>query len=208
MKYILAVCFPLFFYYLSQAQVTNLPPGEATHQSASQQCSDCSTGIEPALNQLNSGRSELNTELPDAPSSVSVETSNPFVWDLAVPSVPAKESATAPRPDPIWDKKAWAAQIFLVGTIIFDVEATHQGIAHHKCVEGNNTLREQPSRGELYVDNLKQFVPMVVMEGLGALALRHGHLPRWAWKAMVYGGPVYPSAMHLHGGIKWVTQCW
>lgn len=102
----------------------------------------------------------------------------------------------------------WAANIFLAGATIFDIEMTHEGIAHHKCVEGNLDLARHPSRGELYFDNVKAFAPMVLMGGLGALSGRAAHLPRWAWKTLGYIGPGYGSTIHLRGGIHWYTRCW
>jgi hypothetical protein len=140
---------------------------------------------------------------------MSSETQNAFTWNLAAPTAPSKQlTPVAPRSQPLWDKKALAAQAFLAGSMIFDVEATHQGIAHHKCEEGNLELQRHPSRGELYLDNLEQFAPMVLMEGLSAMALRHAHLPRWAWKTMLYAGPIEGSPGHIRAGTKWLTQCW
>lgn len=205
MKYILIACSSLFLYCLGQAQTTDLPAEAAKHQIRSQQCSDCSIEIAPVVKQPTAGESVLNTGLPDSPSFVSSEMPNAFVWDLTVPS---NKLAAPPRRDPIWDKKMWAAHLFLAGSMIFDVEATHQGIAHHMCVEGNSELTQQPSRGELYLDDLEQFAPIVVLDGLTALAGRSAHLPRWAWKPLGYIGPIYGSTIHLRGGSRWFTQCW
>ena len=102
----------------------------------------------------------------------------------------------------------WAAHIILAGSMIFDTETTHQGLAHHQCVEGNTDLLRHPSRSELYTDDLLQFAPEVVMDSLTALAGRAAHLPRWAWKPIGYIGPVYGSIVHFRGGISWYANCW
>ena len=37
---------------------------------------------------------------------------------------------------------------------MFDIEVTHQGLAHHKCVEGNEELGYTPSRGKMYRNDM------------------------------------------------------
>jgi len=188
---------------VSQAQTLTIPSFPSRPEAAIERCVDCDTHVAPSeSNQVEP--SVRASESPDAPSAIPSMTLEPPAWNLAEP----KTSALATRRDPVWDKKMMAAHLFLVGSIVFDVEATHQGIAHHMCVEGNTNLNRKPSRGELYLDNLEQFAPVVVMDGLTALAGRSAHLPRWAWKALGYVGPVYGSTMHLRGGIQWLTQCW
>ena len=145
--------------------------------------------------------------IPDAPGFDVSEAREPFVLGLTdnskapiAPSVPARE--------PVWDKKMWAAHFVLASSMIFDVEMTHEGIAHHRCVEGNSDVRSYPSRSELYLDNLKQFAPIVVMDWLGSAAFRAHHLPRWARMSLGYLGPGIGSAKHFKGGIDWYTKCW
>lgn len=155
-----------------------------------------------AVTEQGSASPKQTPELPDAPSARLV--AKPEVWDLAEKTAPA----VPPRLDPIWDKKMWAAHLALAGSMIFDVEMTHQGLAHHQCVEGNDNLSLRPSRSELYIDNLKQFGPIVFMDWLGTAAVRNGHLPRWIWKPMGLAGPIYSSIVHIKGGLAWYTRCW
>lgn len=64
---------------------------------------------------------------------------------------------------------------YFTGIVVFDVEMTHQGIAHHKCVE-NEVGDLFPSRGGTYRTDL------LVLAGLTALdyALAVPHLsPKW-----------------------------
>ena len=189
---------------ISHAQTLTTPSQSSSTATQIQQCADCPPELAISSQPSRVEPSMRTGELPSAPSAVPSLKPDPVVWNLTE----LKQPEAALRPDPIWDKKAWGMQIFFAGSIIFDVEATHQGIAHHRCVEGNSALRQKPSRGELYLDNLEQFAPTVFVNAMGVLAVRHAHLPRWAWKAMAYGGPVYPITMHLKGGIDWFTRCW
>jgi hypothetical protein len=47
----------------------------------------------------------------------------------------------------VLDKKFWVAHGLFLDSIIYDAELTHQGLAHHRCVEGNINLGQRPSRG-------------------------------------------------------------
>lgn len=209
MKCFVAACFSVFLCCPSQAQTADAVVGFAKSQICSQQWNDCSTQVAEDVKQPTAEQNALDKRLPDAPSSVSSDAQNAFTWDLADPKAPTKQlPRVAPLSEPIWDKKALAAQVFLAGSMIFDIEATHQGIAHHRCVEGSLVLPRHPSRGELYLDQLEVFAPTVVMEALGAMALRRAHLPRWAWKSMLYLGPTEGSPGHIRAGTKWLTQCW
>ena len=205
MNYVVLACFLLLPCLLSQAQTTTGAAEVHNRKIDSQPCTNCAT--DPAIYDEQDGadRTVPNSELPDAPSSTGPARQDTFVWSLTEPT---KQPNAAPPPVPIWDKKVLAANIFLAGTTIFDIEMTHEGIAHHKCVEGNLALTRHPSRGELYFDNLQQFVPVVVISGLTALSGRAAHLPVWFWKTMEYMGPVYGSTIHLRGGIHWYTRCW
>ncbi len=200
-----AACLLLLPGPFSHAQKTVGTADSAKSEIHSQPCINCSTAVAPSPEQNGAEPTVPNSELPDAPSSTTLARQDTFVWSLTEPT---KQPNPAPPPVPIWDKKMWAANIFLAGATIFDVESTHQGLAHHMCVEGNSDLNNKPSRGELYLDNLEQFAPVVVMGGLTALSGRAAHLPVWAWKALRYIGPIYGSTIHLRGGIRWYTRCW
>jgi len=146
-------------------------------------------------------------QLPNAPLTVPGRGDAPahFEWNLGTPVMQTDRPFHRPT---IWDKKMWAAHMVLAGSMIFDVEVTHEGVAHHRCQEGNLDLHSHPSRGELYRDNLFQFGPIMVMDWLAAKAARNGHLGRRYWKPIGYIGPVYGGFMHFRGGTKWLTNCW
>jgi hypothetical protein len=198
------MCFLLLSCSLSQSQTVPVSADTATNETGTQQSTDCCITV--ALSgQQNEGKQRVgNSELPDAPSTTSLAQTDEVIWNLSEPATQPKPTL---HPDPIWDTTMWTAHIFLAGTIIFDVEETHQGLAHHNCIEGNSDLQSHPSRGELYRDNLLQFAPEVGMDWLVAAGGRSGHLPRWAWKTLGYMGPVYGGTVHLRGGIRWVTRC-
>jgi hypothetical protein len=192
----------LFSSLISQAQTLTMPSQLDRSSPDTQECATCSADVPLSARQQLAESSVQSSPLPDAPSAtVSLQ---PGTWSLSE----AKQSAAPARPDPVWDKKMWAAHIILAGSMIFDVEMTHQGVAHHQCVEANTNVPRQPSRSELYLDNLKQFAPLVVMDWLGSAAERAGHLPRWVWKPMGYAGPIYGSVVHIRGGLSWYTRCW
>ena len=105
--------------------------------------------------------------------------------------------------------KTWVgAYSFYLGTIVFDVETTHQGLAHHRCQEGNLELGPRPSRGELYRDNLlKEYLPLTAINLLLQAAWRGDGQPKaWKWVPLIGAG--YGSTVHLRGGIEWYQRCW
>ena len=203
MNYVVLACLLLFPCLSSQAQTGSAADVDKTDIDT-QSCTDCVTALSQKEDEAE--RAVPIRELPDAPSSTSLAKNDTFVWSLT--AEPTKQADTAPRPAPIWDKPMWAATIFQAGATIFDIEMTHEGVAHHKCVENNLTLARHPSRSELYLDNLQEFAPAVVLNGLGVLGLRAAHLSRWYWRTVGYFSPAYGSTIHLRGGIHWYRQCW
>lgn len=202
--FLVACCSLIFSCPFSRAQGTIASPN-AVQSDTQSTCARCSPKLAPLKDQNDAELSATNRVLPDSPGSTVPAMPDTFVWSLTEPT---QQPTMAPPRVPIWDKKMWAANIVFAGAIIFDVESTHQGIAHHRCVEGNTDLSKKPSRGELYGNNLEVFIPIVVMAASGALAGRSAHLPRWAWKAMGYIGPGIGTFKHLSGGIHWYTRCW
>ena len=93
---------------------------------------------------------EKSEVLPDAPSAVRKQ-----------PSFLAFRGPRDPSPlrtnrEVFHNKILVTTQLVWLGAIVFDVEATHQGLAHHKCVEGNGS-NPQPSRGGLYRSDLAEY---------------------------------------------------
>ena len=101
----------------------------------------------------------------------------------------------------VFDKKFWVAHGIFLDSIIYDAELTHQGLAHHRCVEGNVNLGQHPSRAEIYRNNLlEQFLPLTIMDWA---------LGKYVWKGLGYEGATMGSVVHFRGGTKWLTSgCW
>jgi len=85
---------------------------------------------------------------------------------------------------------------------VFDIEMTHQGVAHHKCVEGGFDGDPHPSRKEMYVIDMTIFT---VVTGLDYLFAK-GHPPKWL--PVQYVMPSIGIGKHLKGGIAWYSRCW
>ena len=131
--------------------------------------------------------------LPDAPSEKMEPKKG--VWDDSV----------LPGPNITWrhvftDKRFLIPHLVMIGSVVFDAEITHAGIAHHKCVEGNTSLDRHPSRSELYVNSM---IPALALTGLDAL-MRKGKLPFYIYD----GAPVYGTIIHMKAGSSWLGHCW
>ena len=99
----------------------------------------------------------------------------------------------------VFHDKAWiAAQSFWLGSIVYDVELTHEGLAHHKCVEGNGE-NPYPSRGELYKGHIIEYAVGTLVNWMSM---------RYVGKPLMFVFPAYGSYEHLRGGTKWLTNCW
>jgi hypothetical protein len=85
---------------------------------------------------------------------------------------------------------------------VFDIEMTHQGVAHHNCVEGGFDGDPHPSRGEMYAVDMTIFS---VITGLDYLFAK-GHPPKWF--PVQYIMPGIAIGKHLKGGIDWYSRCW
>ena len=94
----------------------------------------------------------------------------------------------------------------LAGATVYDIEMTHQGLAHHRCVEQNGGT-PNPSRGRLYAQQLGYFAGITLMDvGLKALGNRL-QSPRMG-ELLSSIAPVIGTAKHVNGGTGWATQCW
>ena len=63
----------------------------------------------------------------------------------------------APSHAKLFQRTFFAAHAILLTSVVYDVEVTHQGLAHHNCVEGNPLLSQHPSRSALYLSDLPEF---------------------------------------------------
>jgi hypothetical protein len=140
-------------------------------------------------------------ELPDAPSAVPA-------WGVAPPVKCGPKwlgGCFRGRPQLTWaeaakSKKFWIPTAIVFGAIVFDVEATHQGIAHGVCIEGNDDLPAYPSRGELYRNAL--YTKGVII-GMGYVFTKL----KVPWP--VYAGmATYSVQSNIRGGVGWLRECW
>jgi len=97
------------------------------------------------------------------------------------------------------DKTWLITQGVWLGTIMYDVEATHQGMAHHRCVEGNDGANHYPSRAELYRGSIAEYA---------AGTLWNYAMLRLLWKPEIFVFPAVSGVNHLVQGTKWFTDCW
>jgi len=100
----------------------------------------------------------------------------------------------AGHPDSKW---FWTAHAGLLAATVFDAEVTHQGLAHHKCVEGNSDLPHHPTRGELYGYSLGIDAGLTALDYLLFRKLGHG---------THFAGAAYGIIVHVQGGSSWYTQ--
>lgn len=115
------------------------------------------------------------------------------------------EQKRVPKPErplaggAVWNKKFIAVHAAFLGSIVCDTELTHQGLAHHNCVEANPNLGSHPSRGRIYRQNILAFSAVSGLDWVTAKT-RIPYLP--------YIGPVVGTVVHLRAGSKWLAQCW
>jgi hypothetical protein len=97
------------------------------------------------------------------------------------------------------NKKFLAVHAVFLASIVYDAELTHQGLAHHKCVESNPDLGTHPSRGRIYGENTLAFSAISGLDWI---------LGKTKIPVLPYVSPLVGTAVHLTGGSKWLTECW
>jgi hypothetical protein len=133
---------------------------------------------------------------PDAPGYRGGEALVAAVYEPK----PAKQPEPALRNDSVLNKKFIIAHAVLLGSMVYDAELTHEGLAHHKCVEANPYLGVHPSRGEIYGQNLLAFGAITGLDWITAKLIKVRYLP--------YIAPAAESVVHFRGGSQWLTECW
>jgi hypothetical protein len=140
------------------------------------------------------GSGEYGDQFPDAPEPIRALPFGGYAHD----------KAGDPPKYVIWNKKFTFAHVVELSSILYDVEMTHEGLAHHKCAEGGGGITEtHVSRKELYTNDLLPFAVLTGLDVLFKYTMREKHV---AWVPYVY--PVYGSILHFKGGTQWATQCW
>jgi len=99
------------------------------------------------------------------------------------------------RPAKVLNKKFIAMHAALFGSVVFDSEVTHQGIAHHKCVEAHGN--PYPSRGQLYAKNLSVAATLTGIDYV---------LQRLRVPFIPYAPAAIRTYKHIHGGMQWFTE--
>jgi hypothetical protein len=135
--------------------------------------------------------------LPDAPGSLSGGRVSTGVSYRPIRSRPPEPALKTVK---VFNKKFIAAHTAFLGSIIYDAELTHQGLAHHKCVEANPYLGVRPSRGEVYKQNLLTFGAISGLDWATARFIKIPYIP--------YVTPIVETTVHIQGGSKWLTECW
>jgi hypothetical protein len=131
----------------------------------------------------------LAENLPDAPST--------FLQRRSPVSAHSAGRSNAQR---VWTRKFLAAHGILLASGIYDAEVTHQGLAHHRCVE-KNFGNPYPSRGKSYRDALLPIAAVTAADW----AMAKLRIPILPYTLM----PAGLSVVHFQSGSQWFTHdCW
>jgi hypothetical protein len=173
-----------------KAQMVSDPTGSAF--SFSNQDGD---DIQVALAAVPKNAAKMST-LPDAPQPRPTEASPAAFYETKS----SKQPVAAVKAEPIFNKKFIAVHTGLLASIVYDAELTHQGLAHHKCVESNTELGTHPGRGTIYGQNMLAFGAISGLDWVAARFIKIPFLP--------YVTPTVAATEHITGGSKWLTECW
>jgi hypothetical protein len=140
--------------------------------------------------------------LPNAPSAVKQKERDALphqkagFWDGENPGgsdIPLRTNRE------VWTSKSFVlSEAGYLGAVVFDVEATHQGLAHHRCVESNGD-ELHPSRGKLYRNALPEYGFSLVLGWL---------MSHYVWQPLVFELPGIGIVKHVRGGARWLQNCW
>jgi hypothetical protein len=100
----------------------------------------------------------------------------------------------SPFHDPLW--KWTHIGGFLAAEL--DIEVTHAGIAHHRCVERSG----DGARLALYGNTMGPLLGMYAFDWMVA----RSHLPKKIPVPEI--APSYSMVVHTKGAADWLTQCW
>jgi hypothetical protein len=140
------------------------------------------------------GQSALEQQFPENPQPIRPMLHGGYEIDRA---------KLVHEPRALTKKFVFAHSLYLASTV-FDIETTHQGIAHHKCVEGGEGIADpHPARGEMYAKDMTVFA---VLTGLDFVFAKLQ--PPKAFRWMPYMGSTVGTIQHLRGGTQWYARCW
>jgi hypothetical protein len=152
--------------------------------------------IKPAFPQSQTLVTEYEGETVSLPENPQPQTQKATFWSAGRFDAPAPLRTNREA----FHDKAWrATQLVWLSAIIYDSELTHQGLAHHNCVEGNEDLSHHPSRAAIYLSDLPEY-------GVGT-AFNYLIL-RFVGKPLIFEFAGISTVQHLIGGSQWLTRCW
>jgi hypothetical protein len=136
--------------------------------------------------------SAASDEVPDAPSALR----------LILPTEPTAKLSHKPSRGrfmhgetdrltsrEVFDRRFWIAHGIFQDSIIHDAELTHQGLAHHRCVEGHMNLGSiHRARRSIVIILLEQFLSLTFMDWA---------LGKYVWKGLGYEGATVGSVIHF-----------
>jgi hypothetical protein len=116
-------------------------------------------------------------------------------WTFRAPDDPILRTNREFFHDRTWE----VTQSVWLAAIVFDAEATHQGLAHHNCVEGNIVGDPHPSRKELYLNSLPEYAAGTAFNYVAM---------RLVGKPLIFEFPGGGIVSHVRGGSAWIRNCW
>ena len=131
--------------------------------------------------------------LPDAPP---VQPKMPGFWSFGSWN---RAAPLRTNHQILHDKSLFTVQTIWLGSIVYDAELTHQGLAHHKCVEGSMGNNLHPSRAELYRSTIPEYTVGTAFNWL---------MMKYMSKSLIMVFPSYSATVHLRGGTTWLANCW
>jgi hypothetical protein len=146
----------------------------------------------------------VGQQLADAPSATRAAFAakpTPHIADTeyAIISADTEPLPKAKHPS-FWSphprRNFWIAHGALLASTVYDEEVTHQGLAHHKCIE-RTVDPPYPTRAQLYENGLA-FDALVT--GFDYL------LYRTAGHGSQYAGAAVGIIVHVHGATQWFTE--
>jgi len=139
--------------------------------------------------------------LPDAPSAIQNS------GNIAGPNSKGSSFYAEEKPRRFLTHAFLGGNAVFLASIIYDVEMTHQGLAHHRCVE-DSFENPYPSRADLYKKDLILFAGLTAMDLLLKKAGDDLDLPPFVTAMGGNMGAIIGTLKHVHGGTHWATQCW
>jgi hypothetical protein len=131
-------------------------------------------------------------QLPDAPSTTQPPKPPPKFFAMSRPRL------TAPlrtNQQVILSKSFLIVHSTWLASIVFTVEAEHQGLAYHRCV--GSMTDPHPSRASLYANALPTF----------GLSIANWAASKYVWHPAAMAIPAAEIIKNIQSGTHWQTEC-